>query len=161
VAALTTALAAAPRALVVLLALLLLAGCSEKRREPVPAACFGEPRTMLAALDRAPGAVALRDGTPLSRCVSAAHTDGDLQALGLALIGTADALRATAGADPAAALRLGYLAGAVHGGATKSSGAIAAQLARRVEQAASLPADAGPASVAALARGRRAGERAG
>jgi hypothetical protein len=161
VAALTTAPAAATRTLAALLAVVLIAGCSKEERAQVPTACFAEPRTMLAALERAPGAVALQDGTVLSRCVSAAHTDGDLQALGLTLIGAADALRADAGADPGAALRLGYLAGAVHAGAAKSSGAIAAQLARRVEQAATLAADAGPASVSALAHGRRAGERAG
>ena len=158
-AALTTALAAAPRTLAVL-GLLLLAGCGEER-ERVPEACFAERATMLAALDGAPGAVALQDGTPLSRCVSAARSDGDLQSLGLTLIGAADALRADAGSDPAAALRLGYLAGAVRAGAAKSRGSIAAQLARRVDQAAALRAGAVPACVSALARGRRAGERAG
>jgi hypothetical protein len=142
------------------LGLLLLAGCAEER-DPVPTACFGEPAAMLAALERAPGAVALQDGTSLSRCVSAARTDGDLQSLGLTLIGAADALRADAGSDPAAALRLGYLAGAVSAGAARSSGAVAAQLARRVQQAAALEADAVPACVSALARGRRAGGRAG
>jgi len=142
------------------LGLLLLAGCAEQR-DRVPAACFAEPAAMVAALDQAPGAVALQDGTPLSRCVSTAHSDGDLQSLGLTLIGAADALRADAGSDPAAALRLGYLAGAVHAGAARSRGSIAAQLARRVEQAATLAAQASPASVSALARGRRAGERAG
>jgi hypothetical protein len=159
VAALTTAPAAALRTIAVL-GLLLLAGCGEERKR-VPEACFAERAAMLAALDRAPGAVALRDGTPLSRCVSAARTDGDLQSLGLTLIGAADALAADAASDPGAALRLGYLAGAVQAGAAKSSGAVAAQLARRVDQAAALDAGAGPASVSALARGRRAGERAG
>jgi hypothetical protein len=161
VAVRTTALtlAAASRTLAVL-GLLLLAGCAEER-DRVPAACFAEPAAMLAALDRAPGTVALQDGTPLSRCVSAARSDGDLQSLGLTLLGTADALRAGAGADPAAALQLGYLAGAVRAGAARSSGAVAAQLARRVDQAAALDAGAVPACVSALARGRRAGERAG
>jgi len=159
VGALRIARGAAPRTLAVL-GLLLVAGCAEKR-DRVPAACFAEPAAMVAALDRAPGAVALQDGTPLSRCVSAARSDGDLQSLGLTLIGAADVLRADAGSDPADALRLGYLAGAVSAGAGKSSGSVAAQLARRVDQAAALEASAIPACVSALARGRRAGERAG
>jgi hypothetical protein len=159
VGALRTALAAALRTLPVL-GLLLAAGCSDEH-DGVPEACFDEPAAMVAALQRAPAQVALRDGTPLSRCVSVARSDGDLQSLGLTLIGAADALRAEAGTDPGAALRLGYLAGAVNAGATKSSGSIAAQLARRVDQAAVLGASAGAASVSALARGRRAGELTG
>ncbi len=150
---------AAARALAVL-ALLLLAGCA-KEGEPVPAACFAEPAAVLSALGQAPRAVALADGSRLSRCVSAARTSGELQSLGLTFVGTADALRADAGSDPDAALRLGYLAGAVNGGAAKSSGSIAAQLARRVDQVASLGEAASPASRSALARGRRAGRNDG
>ena len=141
-------------------ALLVLAGCSQERRS-VPAACLGEPATVLAALARAPGAVVLRDGTRLSACVSRARTEADLQSLGASLLRVADTLRAQAASDPRAALRLGYLAGAVKAGATHSSGAIAAQLARRVEQAAALQPGASAAAAAALLRGRRAGESSG
>jgi hypothetical protein len=144
----------------VALALLLLAGCT-KEPDPVPAACFDGPTAMLSALERAPGAVVLADGTRLSRCVSAARTDADMQSLGLVFVRMADTLRAQAARDPVAALRLGYLAGAVKAGAASSASGITIQLARRVEQVAALEENAGAAAAAALRRGRRAGERSG
>lgn len=145
---------------VAVLVVVAVAGCAEDA-DPVPRACFEGPATMLSALERAPGAVALADGTRLSRCVSSARSEGDLQSLGVAFVRVADALRGRAGARPDAALRLGYLAGAVKAGAARSSGSIAAQLARRVEQVATLEQGASASAAAALARGRRAGERGG
>jgi len=142
------------------LALALLASCTNEP-DPVPAACFGGPAAMLSALQRAPGAVVLEDGTRLSRCVSAARTDADLQSLGLVFVRIADTLRAQAARDPAAALRLGYLAGAVKAGAASGASGITTQLGRRVEQVATLEQDSGAAAAAALRRGRRAGERSG
>ena len=154
-------MAARSRAFAVLVfALLPLASCTNEP-DPVPAACFGGPAPMLSALERAPGAVALGDGTRLSRCVSAARTDGDMQSLGLVFVRMADTLRAQAARDPAAALRLGYLAGAVQSGAATGHGGIALQLGRRVEQLATLAQDAGAASTAALRRGRSAGASSG
>lgn len=137
-----------------------LAGCAEQAA-PIPAACFDGPAAILSALERAPMTVQLADGTRLSSCVRSARTDGELQSLGIAFVRVADTLRPRAGAQPPAALRLGYLAGAVKAGAQRSSGSIAAQLARRVEQVAGLGAGASAASQAALARGRAAGERGG
>ena len=146
--------------LVLMLVTVLLTGCGNGA-EQISTACFGGAQAMLAALEQAPGAVALEDGTPLSRCVGSARTDGDLQTLGIVLMRVADTLRADAPDDPTAAMRLGYLVGAVKAGSTRSSGAIAEQLARRVEQVATLPDEAGAAAAAALERGRAAGERAG
>jgi len=145
---------------VAVLAVAAVAGCAEDA-DPVPRACFDGPAAMLSALERAPGAVALADGTRLSSCVSSARSDGDLQSLGIVFVRVADTLRGQAGAQPDAALRLGYLAGAVKAGAARSSGSIAAQLARRVEQVATLERGASAAAAAALARGRQAGERGG
>jgi hypothetical protein len=147
--------------LAALAATLLLAGCGAHDPDPVPAACTGEPATLLAALAHAPGAVALQDGTRLSRCVRNARTDGDLQSLGIAFGRLADALRARAPRDPAAALQLGYLGGAVRSGASHASAGIADQLARRMTQLATLAPGASAAAVAALARGARAGESRG
>jgi hypothetical protein len=144
-----------------LAAALLLAGCAKQDPAPVPASCVGEPAILLAALARAPGPVTLQDGTRLSRCVSTARSDGDLQSLGISLGRLADSLRARAGSEPAAALQLGYLAGAVRAGARRAAGNIADQLARRMTQLATLPADASAASVTALERGARAGESTG
>jgi hypothetical protein len=153
-----TAIAPLTRLLAALV-LLTLAGCSSEP-EPLPSACLGEPAAVLTALERAPGAVVLDDGTRLSRCVSAARTDGELQSLGLSLMRVADTLRARAPSDAGAALRLGYLAGAVRAGAAANT-AVAGQLARRVEQLAVLQEDAGRVAAAALRRGVRAGERSG
>lgn len=152
------AVAAASRTLAVLGALL-LAGCGQER-EPVAQACFGEPAAMLSTLRQGPPIV-LEGGARLSGCVSAARSDGDLQSLGLLFVRVADMLRAQASSDPDAAFALGYLTGAVTRGSTASSGSIAAQLARRVEQVATLEQGAAPDAVAALGRGRRAGARDG
>lgn len=146
--------------LAVVISAVLVAGCAEAG-DPVPTACFDGPATVLSALRQAPGAVALADGTRLSGCVDSARTEGDLQSLGIVFVRAADALRAEAGTQPGAALQLGYLAGAVKAGAKRSSGSIAAQLARRVEQVATLEQGASATAAAALARGRRAGERGG
>jgi hypothetical protein len=143
-----------------LLCLVVLTGCT-KEPERMPAACLGSPQSLLSALQHAPGAVVLADGTRLSRCVSLARTDGDLQSLGLALMRVSDTLRAQAGGDLAAALQLGYLAGAVRAGAAAAASGIADQLARRIEQVASLDASTRAAGTAALQRGRRAGESSG
>jgi hypothetical protein len=144
----------------VLLAAAPIAGCT-KQFDPVPTACFAEPGTLVTALRRAPAAVELKDGTRLSRCVSTARTDGDLQSLGISLGRAADRLRATAGADPAAATALGYLGGAVRAGARGASAGIADQLARRVGELARLAPGASAAAKAARANGERAGERSG
>jgi hypothetical protein len=137
---------------------LLLAGCGSSQ-QPLPAACLGESAAVVRALERVPASATLADGTPLSRCVRLARGDGELQELGVSLMQVADALRPRAAADPVVALRLGYLVGAVRRGAAATPG-IAAQLARRVEQAAALDGEAEP-SRAALARGIRLGEAGG
>jgi hypothetical protein len=104
--------------------------------------------------------IELDDGTRVSECVSAARSEGELQALGLLYVRVADLLGTTAPSDPDSAFALGYLAGAVARGSAASSGSIAAQLARRVDQVATL--EQGPdAATAALARGRRQGARDG
>ncbi len=138
-----------------------LAGCGKQEPDPVPVSCVGEHSGLLAALAQAPRAVALEDGTRLSRCVSTARSDGDLQSLGISLGRVADTLRARAATDPAAALQLGYLAGAVSSGARRAASGIADQLARRMTQLGTLGPGASAAATAALARGARAGERSG
>gem|GEM_PF-1524816 len=151
-----------PATIAAAVVVLALAGCSSDV-EPVPAACTDGSDSIITALAHAPQDVALADGTRLSTCISRARTDGDLQSLGLVLVRAADMLRAQTATDPAAALKLGYLAGAVKAGAAKASGGLADQLARRVDQVATLDdrAAGSPAAAAALRRGRQAGERAG
>jgi hypothetical protein len=140
---------------------LLLAGCADTADDPLPAACLDVPAKFVAALERAPGAVRLADGTRLSTCVSRAHDGSELQSLGLALTGAADTLRARLATDPApAATALGYLVGAVRTGVSANEG-LASELARRVERAATLADDAPAAAVAAHASGLRAGASSG
>ena len=148
------------RAQVAAIGALLLAGCGSSEPDAVPAACLGEPASIARALERAPASVQLEDGTRLSRCVRlAAARDGDLATLGVTLTAVADELRASAATDDGDALRLGYLVGAVRRGAQQTPG-VAAQLARRIEQAATL-GDGDPGARAALARGIRLGEASG
>ena len=117
-----------------------LAGCGSSEPDALPLACSAEPASIVRALQRAPAAVTLSDGTPLSRCVRiAAQRDGDLQALGVTLTRAADELRPVARTDASAALRLGYLVGAARRGAAQTPG-LATQLARRLEQVATLGA---------------------
>lgn len=138
---------------------LALAGCGAEE-ERLPAACLAEPATIVLALERAPAAVRLADGTRLSTCVRVARREGELQALGVSLTAAADILRMRAPTDPGAAIGLGYLAAAVRAGATSNQG-LASELARRIENASALDGRAPPAAHAALARGLRAGAASG
>jgi len=140
--------------------LLALAACT-KERDTVPVSCVREHAGLMAALRQAPATVVLADGTRLSRCVSTARTDAELQSLGHSFGRAADALRVRAQSDASAALQLGYLAGAVRTGARRASSGIADQLARRMQQLATLAPGASAAATAALTRGLREGERRG
>ncbi len=139
---------------------LLLTGCAEAERDPVPAACLGAPASFVRALARAPAAVRLTDGTRLSTCVRLARSDSDLQALGLALTAAADVLRARVAANPGAAAGLGYLVGAVGAGVERNQ-QLATELGRKVERAAGLDEAAPAPARAALDHGRLAGASSG
>jgi hypothetical protein len=148
-------------AAVALLLCLALVACGEQHR-PVPAICTAGPGVIERALAAAPRAVRLPDGTPLSACVADADTDAELQTAGLVLTTAADRLaeRATRG-DAVAALRLGYLTGAVRRGAAHTAG-VGAELERRVSRAGAYVAeDGGAAAGAALQRGLTAGQASG
>ncbi len=139
---------------------LLLAGCSEHEDEPLPAACLDGPAAFVLALQRAPAAVRLADGSRLSTCVRRVRSDGDLQELAVALTTAADTLRGQVARDPGAAVMLGYLAAAVRTGA-EANQSLASELGRRIERVSALRGDAPPAARAAHDRGLRAGGRSG
>lgn len=141
-----------------LVAALALVACGAKE-EPLDGACLESSQAIERALARAPRPVTLRTGTPLSKCVSQAQSDADLQNAGLVLTGAADALadRAKAG-DARSAMQLGYLIGAARKGAAHTAG-IHAELQRRLERAGAYVT--GSAAAAALTRGLRAGEQTG
>lgn len=137
---------------------LLLAGCGPSAPPPTPAACLGPSATISHALERAPAKVTLADGTSLSGCVRlGARHDVDLQELGSSLMRVSDDLQLAAQTNPQAALRLGYLIGAVRRGAAKTPG-LAAQLARRIEQTAPI---GDPHARGALQHGIALGEDSG
>ena len=76
----------------------------------------------------------LSDGTPLSRCVSHALDDADVETVGSVFVESAKRLTAQMPGSDAATLQLGYLVGALDRGAANTGG-IHAEIQRRVEQA--------------------------
>jgi len=102
---------------------LFLAGCGEDDAQ-TPVACFGDSDTYLAALEAAPGEVRLDGTTAISDCLVENQSEGDLGSVGEPLIGAATQLNREAREAPggAAAIRLGYLIGAVQEGASKTGG---------------------------------------
>lgn len=106
-----------------------------------------------AALDAAPAPVKV-DGTPISACFVPSSDASEVTRLGSALLPVATSLgeRARAQPDGPAALRLGYLVGAVRRGAGGTQG-IYAELVRRIEQEV--------VSLDVRSRAFRKGQRAG
>jgi hypothetical protein len=133
-------------------------GCGGDERVLHPE-CLSSPDAYLQALQGAPERAVLPDsGTPVSTCASDARSDGDLQNAGVLMVQAADrlALRAQEG-ERAAALQLGFLAGAVAKGAATTQG-IQTELARRVVRAGAL---LGPEMEEAYLRGLDAGRERG
>jgi len=137
-------------------ATLAAAGCGSGAPPP-SALCTEGEQPMTRALQRAPGRVALADGTLWSDCVARARDAGELQNVGFVITGVADRLADRALRDGRAALRLGFLIGAAERGAAHSNG-IHADLVRRLEATARrVPAG----NEALVERGRRAERRRG
>jgi hypothetical protein len=136
-------------------AVVLLTACGGGQ-DPLDDACLESPGAIERALARAPAPVRLSTGTRLSQCVANARNDADLQTAGRVLTRAADHLAAAAKrGDASAAVRLGYLVGAVRRGAAHTAG-IHAELQRRIERTAAFLASTG-----ALRRGLHAGEAKG
>lgn len=142
------------------LALALLAGCGAEAERLDPA-CLASEQVYLEALAQAPRPVRLQSGASLADCVSRARSDGELQEAGVLLVRAADRLAAQAEeGDATAALRLGYLAGAVERGSARTQG-VQAELARRIVRAGAVLGDPPPAVEAAFLRGLAAGRETG
>ena len=132
------------------------AGCGSDR-SPLSLLCTSSERPIARALQRAPGAVALSDGTRLSDCVARAREPGDLQDFGVVITRIADRLADRARHERGVAVQLGYLIGAAERGAAHSNG-IDAELVHRLEiTSRRVPGRA----QGELERGRRAGRRTG
>jgi hypothetical protein len=119
------------RAVSAALVAIVLAGCGSEPSSQVPVGCKVAPREVVRAVAAAPGEVRL-GGRRVSECFAPGGEAGDVQALGLAIVPAAERLAPAARAHPRgpAALRLGFLMGAVHRGAER--GRVYAELERRV-----------------------------
>jgi hypothetical protein len=117
-------------------AALLAVGCGGSD-DSTPVACLGGAGTYERALKAAPDEVLLEDETLIGECLARNQTGGDLARVGEAMLETATALNAEAREDPGgdAAVRLGYLLGAVARGSQESEG-IHSDLVRRLTVAA-------------------------
>lgn len=149
--------ARAARALVCIAAAAVVApGCGGDD-EQLPDACRAGPAKVRAALERAPGPVAV-DGVRLSSCFTESSAASDIQSVGATYVSVAGGLADAARARPEGpeALRLGYLVGAVHRGASGDQGP-ASELVRRLDNEATRMDQRS----AAFARGERAGRRGG
>lgn len=116
-----------------LIAAAVASGCGAEDEE-TPSACLDGAEPFRTALATAPGEVALEDGTPISECLVPEQDGGELAQVGEAMIAVATDLNGRAQDDPTgeAAIRLGYLVGAVERG----SEGIHADLMRRLSAAA-------------------------
>ncbi|MGI8750029.1 MAG: hypothetical protein ACR2J6_05695 [Thermoleophilaceae bacterium] len=137
--------------------LLGLSGCGREEPAVLSPVCREGSDAMLRALRRAPSPVSL-GGTPLSSCVRDAGDGGDLRDVGVGYLDAAAVLATAAEKNPEGpeALRLGYLVGAAHRGASSDQGP-ASEMVRRLDNEATR-ADKGSA---AFGRGERAGRRGG
>jgi hypothetical protein len=126
-----SALALAPIALA-----LMLAACGTTE-ETTPVACLEGTKAYLQALEDAPEPVRLPGGTRISDCLTVNQGGGELATIGGSMVRAATALNSAARRDPGgpAAVRLGFLLGAVERGAEDTHG-IHAELVRRLEAAA-------------------------
>jgi hypothetical protein len=117
------------------------AGCARHSGlDHAPAACIGgvpsdRVAELRAALAKAPGAVALPDGTRISDCLAHDSGSGDIQTVGATLLTVTEDLAGATGRrrSDVALTELGYLIGAAHRGAAGAQG-VADELVRRLDQ---------------------------
>jgi hypothetical protein len=140
-----------------LASLVLLAGCGSADDERLPAGCTPSAQELVGALASAPGPVEL-SGLSLSGCVVKSSEPAEVQELGGAYLAAATALGRDATRNPEgqAALRLGYLVGAVRRGSELTPG-FHSELVRRIEQEAVPIAGRSAAYAAGIRAGRRSG----
>ena len=137
-------------------------GCSRHSGlEKAPAACTdGSPGTRVSALrsalEDAPQPVRLGDGTSISDCLAHDADSGDIQNVGSTLLTVTQQLMDGGAAGPRRLVELGYLAGAVHRGATRAQG-VDDEIERRIDQELQGLNTASPA----FKRGERAGRANG
>jgi hypothetical protein len=140
--------------------MLFVTGCGSKGSTTTPTACLLPVGHYMKALEAAPTTVRLAGDTPISDCFSGTEDPG----VGQTVIKAATVLNGQARRDPGgkATVRLGYLDGAVHQGASQAPGE--ADLVRRVDTAARFNPHGGSPGAAferAFGKGYAAGEATG
>ena len=105
-------------------AVLALGACGEDDPPETPGACLAPTAEYLAALEAAPREVQLEGSTPIGACIVAEQEPGTLATVGGSLVDAASRLNAEARRDPAgdAAVKLGYLTGAIDESAEATGG---------------------------------------
>jgi hypothetical protein len=148
-------------AVVLAVGVLALGACGSEDAPDTPAACLAPAADYVSALDAAPGEVHLGGSTPISACIVAEQESGPLAGVGRSLVGAAATLNDLARRDPAgdAAVRLGYLTGAVEK-AAEATGGIHEDLRLRLASAARF-APGGESLPASFERGFAEGYAAG
>lgn len=121
----------------VLLAIVVVAGCGSANQPKTPVACLNGTPDFASALRTAPGDVRLGGDVLISDCLVKNQGAGDLVDVGGTLVKLSTQLNTQARQDPGGppTVQLGYLVGAVAKGASNTAG-IHAELLRRVQAAA-------------------------
>ncbi len=121
----------------VTVAMLALGACGADDPPETPSACVGPAADYVRALAQAPGEVRLAGSTAISDCLVEEQATGALESVGSSLVNAATRLNDEARRDPRgdAAVRLGYLSGAVDE-AAESTGGIHEDLRLRLASAA-------------------------
>jgi hypothetical protein len=141
----------------------LAVGCSRSSgADSPPKACTDGPApervaALRSALAHAPSPVRLPDGTSIADCLAHDSGSGDLENVGSMLLTATQQIEDSAAGpgDRAALLQLGYLAGAVHRGATGAQ--VDGEIERRIDQEMGAFNTASPA----FTRGEQAGRANG
>ena len=140
------------------------AACAKSEQNTTPVACLEGPAKLERALESAPQPVRINGRIPISTCVVPDQPNADLIEFGTAAVEAATRLSAEArksGVEGiAAAIRAGYLVGAVERGSEDTEG-IHAALVDRIRNAATNGVDRNPAAGSHYEIGYEAGRELG
>ena len=141
-----------------------VAACSGNEEIPTPVACLEGPAKLERALERAPQAVRINGRIPISTCLTPDQPNADLIEFGTSAVETATGLSSEAKKPGVqgivAAIRAGYLVGALERGSEETDG-IHAALVDRVRNAATNGVDRSGAAVSHYEIGYEAGRELG
>ena len=143
---------------------LVVAACSGQEEIPTPVACLEGPATMEKALQSAPQPVRINGRIPISTCLVPDQSNADLMEFGTDAVEVATSLSTEAREKGvpgiAAAIRAGYLVGALERGSEETEG-IHAALVDRVKSAATNGIDRSGAASSHYEIGYEAGRKLG